>query len=310
MPRMQTLLQAYKAGEISKHDFISAMYGSHELLFAYAQRLAEVNLSEISLRPEGITMTFKEPPVRLLCPQGDTRIAPIEALNFGDYEKAELRAVHHVLSHIGGENAHCLDIGANVGFYSLAMTSWFSGLSVDAFEPIPNTYLTLVNNLGLNVCGRRVHAHNIGLSDKNGEWSFFTYPSHSEAASMTQNLDSQDVCEVRCQVRQIDELNLTADFIKCDVEGAELFVFKGAEKLLTRDRPAIFTEMLRKWCAQFNYHPNDIIRYLGDLGYVCMAVGSSGLRHCPEVTSETVETNYFFFHHLKHASLLSSPPSC
>ncbi len=304
MQSMPPLLQAYASGEISKHDFITSMYSSHQLLFTYAQRLAEVNLAEISIRAEGIVMEFRDPQVRILCPQGDTRIAPIETLNFGDYERAELQTVRRIISRIGGEKARCLDIGANVGFYSLAMASWFPGLECDAFEPIPTTFATLQKNLALNHQGQ-VRAHNLGLSDKDGELVFYTYPSHSEAASMTRNLDSPDACEVRCSVRRLDDLNMNADFIKCDVEGAEIFVFKGAEKLISRDRPAIFTEMLRKWCAQYDYHPNDIIHLLGSHGYDCLAVSGAGLRPCPMVTADTLETNYLFLHREKHASLLT-----
>lgn len=36
------------------------------------------------------------------------------------------------------------------------------------------------------------------------------------------------------------------DFIKCDVKGAELLVFKGGIETLKRDRLSIFTEMRRK----------------------------------------------------------------
>lgn len=304
MQSMSPVLQAYASGEISKHDFITAMYSSHQLLFSYAQRLAEVNLAEISIRADGIVMEFKDPPVRILCPQGDTRIAPVETLNFGDYERAELQAVRRVISRVGAEKARCIDIGANVGFYSLAMASWFPGLQCDAFEPIPTTFATLQKNLALNH-QNQVRAHNLGLSDKDGELVFFTYPSHSEAASMTRNLDSPDACEVRCSVRRLDDLNMTADFIKCDVEGAELSVFKGAEKLISKDRPAIFTEMLRKWCAQFDYHPNEIIHLLGGHGYDCLAVSAAGLRPCAVVTEATLETNYLFLHREKHSSLLT-----
>lgn len=304
MQNMYHYLKAYASGEISKHDFITSMYTSHALLFNYAQRLGEVNLKEISISAEGIVIEFADPPVRMICPQGDTRIAPIEALNFGDYEKAELDAVRRVISRIGAEKARCIDIGANVGFYSLAMASWFPGLQCDAFEPIPNTFATLQKNLSINHQGQ-VRAHNLGLSDKDGELVFYTYPSHSEAASMTRNLDSVEACEVRCSVRRLDDLNMTADFIKCDVEGAELSVFKGAERLIARDRPAIFTEMLRKWCSQYDYHPNDIILLLGSHGYDCLAVSSDGLRRCTAVTEDTHETNYLFLHREKHNSLLS-----
>jgi hypothetical protein len=59
--------------------------------------------------------------------------------------------------------------------------------------------------------------------------------------------------------------NAKVDFIKCDVEGAELFVYQGAKATLMQQKPIVFTEMLRKWAAKFDYHPNDIIALFDEL---------------------------------------------
>jgi hypothetical protein len=107
---MYNILQSYPSGGISKPDFITSMYTSHKLHFRYAQRLAEVNLAEGSISTEGIVMEFRDPKVRMLCPKGDTRIAPIETLNFGDYVKAELHVFRQVISRIVAEKAGCIDI--------------------------------------------------------------------------------------------------------------------------------------------------------------------------------------------------------
>ncbi|WP_342228107.1 FkbM family methyltransferase [Rickettsiella endosymbiont of Rhagonycha lignosa] len=52
------------------------------------------------------------------------------------------------------------------------------------------------------------------------------------------------------------------DFIKCDVEGAELTIYTGGINVIREHKAIIFTEMLRKWSVKFNYHPNDIIALL------------------------------------------------
>lgn len=57
------------------------------------------------------------------------------------------------------------------------------------------------------------------------------------------------------------ENNIYPDFIKCDVEGAELLVLKGGEETLKSKKPVIFIELIRKWAQKFNYHPNEVIKF-------------------------------------------------
>ena len=57
-------------------------------------------------------------------------------------------------------------------------------------------------------------------------------------------------------------VNESIDFIKCDVEGNELSVIQGGEKLIKSHKPIILLELLRKWSARFNFHPNEVIELL------------------------------------------------
>src|SRR3546814_4841495 len=50
---------------------------------------------------------------------------------------------------------------------------------------------------------------------------------------------------------------LQPDFIKCDVEGAELLVFRGGKNTLAQARPVVITESLRKWAKPFGYHRSE-----------------------------------------------------
>jgi hypothetical protein len=102
------------------------------------------------------------------------------------------------------------------------------------------------------------------------------------------------------------ENKLQVDFIKCDVEGAELFVFQGAIETLRDQKPVIFTEMLRKWAAKFNYHPNQIISLFTELGYQCYFSQENLLRKFSLMNDETEQTNFFFIHPERHKSLIQS----
>jgi hypothetical protein len=54
--------------------------------------------------------------------------------------------------------------------------------------------------------------------------------------------------------------------------------------------------MLRKWSARYGYHPNNVIDYLGTFGYNCFVLRGGVLVPFPEMTDDTVETNFFFMH--------------
>ena len=90
-------------------------------------------------------------------------------------------------------------------------------------------------------------------------------------------------------INSIDKL----DFVKCDVEGAEYFVYQGGLETFKHKKPIIFTEMLRKWAAKFGYHPNDIINYFSQFGYKCFIANKGKLKIVDKVDEQTIETNFF-----------------
>jgi len=99
--------------------------------------------------------------------------------------------------------------------------------------------------------------------------------------------------------------NISVDIIKCDVEGAELLVYQGGIKTIETFKPVVFTEMLRKWSAKFGYHPNDIIALFSQQGYLCYCNdGAQQLSCIREITEDTANTNFFFLHPEKHASII------
>lgn len=55
-----------------------------------------------------------------------------------------------------------IDAGANEGMFSVFMSKLFPQISIYAFEPVPETYFTLCENIKLNDC-KNIVAHNLGL---------------------------------------------------------------------------------------------------------------------------------------------------
>ena len=57
------------------------------------------------------------------------------------------------------------------------------------------------------------------------------------------------------------------EFIKCDVEGAELLVFKGGIEAIKKFRPNIFCEIDEKMTQRLGYQPEDLWNFFDKINY-------------------------------------------
>jgi FkbM family methyltransferase len=304
MNSIKETLARYTNGVVDKPTYIKGMYEEHHAaLFNYADYLAQTNVKKIEIEDGRVIMTSRDRGIRIACAPGDFRIAPIEMLNFFDYEKVESTMMENLV--FDGDTF--FDIGANIGWYSINIAASRRATKVYCFEPIPKTYKSLSVNIELNAVPN-VMSHNFGFSSQAGEFPFYYYPEGSGNASSANVTERTDVETVQCKVRTLDdytsETGLRVDFIKCDVEGAELLVFQGGIKTITRDKPIVFSEILRKWSAKFNYNPNDIFSLFKDQGYQAFTVKENHLAKFFEMNDATIETNFFFLHSEKHANLI------
>lgn len=205
-----------------------------------------------------------------------------------------------IFSHLLG-NGVLIDIGANIGWYSIL--AGLNGATVYAFEPVEETYQRLCKNIELNLL-TSVKTFHIGLGEKCSLGTFY-YHKNISGASSRANLDylSDGLAQpIQCPIETLDHICAQEkidkiDLIKCDVEGGELFVYQGAMKTIKCFRPYVLSEMLRKWSAKFNYHPDAIIQFFGDLDYKCIALSKKryGTGYVIErILDTTEETNFLF----------------
>lgn len=289
----------YQLGLISKHAYIEAMHELHTSLFDYSELIRLTDIASIEITDGTVTMTSRQSGIKLLCDLQDKRIVPIEILNFGGYESVETVTMLQFVR----PGMTVLDIGANIGWYSMNLAKLVPDVNIHAFEPLPSTYSFLERNVALNRLDG-INLYNFAFSNRNGTEIFYFYPEGSGNASITNLSKHPNTQEIPCLVRTLDdfieESSLEVDFIKCDVEGAELFVFEGGLATLRSQRPIIFTEMLRKWSTAFGYHPNDIIELLSKIGYQCFIIREGVLVPFTQMDADTVETNFFFLHSVQH----------
>ena len=283
-----------------KWQYIDEMYEEHSVLFSYAEYLKNTNISAIEITDNRVIMTFRDSGIKFLCVKNDKRLAPFDTLNFGNYESEELMLQASLIE----DGFNVFDIGGNFGWYALHIAKRFPQAVVYSFEPIPSTFNYLNENILLNKLSN-IKTFSYGLSDKEGKFNFYFDPTLSVNASLANVSGGVNVKPVECIVKRLDDTpeirDVRIDFIKCDVEGAELMTFRGGENCIKKNIPVIFTEMLRKWTAKFNYNPNDIIDLLGSMGYLCFVSEKGKLKLFTRVKEDTKETNYFFLHKEKHS---------
>ena len=226
-------------------------------------------------------------------------------MNFGNYESQDAVFLYDLIT----DGDTIFDIGANIGWYSLVFAKKRTSSIIHAFEPIFETYESLLLNVKLNALDNII-CNNFGFSNEAKTTTFYTSLHTSVSNSAVNITDDINAKEVVCEVMTLDsyafQKGVKVDVIKCDVEGAELFVYEGGEKTIANNLPIVFTEMLRKWSAKFGYHPNDIISFFARFGYYCFCVNAKQeLQKIEFVNNNTENTNFFFLHPYKHASILN-----
>lgn len=187
----------------------------------------------------------------------------------GSYETETMSALPMLVK----KNDICLDIGANVGAISFALAQ-FSGQSgeVHSFEPGPVFAARFRRNLELNPkLKARVHLHEIGLSDHSAVLPWQASDVYTGTASMDPALHSTHLKTHYLNVVPIDECSIIQnlphiDFIKIDVDGLELSIFKGGLKTLKKHRPKIFFETTL-WNEDQKKAAKEIEQILRSIGY-------------------------------------------
>ncbi|WP_296001148.1 FkbM family methyltransferase [Rugamonas sp.] len=303
IPIQDTLAQ-FQQGAIDKPTFIKTMYEAHHAaLFDYAAYIGQTNVRKIEVEDGKVIMTSRDRGIRIACTPGDYRVAPMETLNFFDYEKEESTMMENLVA----DGANFFDIGANIGWYSINIAASRRATTVYAFEPIPTTYARLRENLALNASAN-IQPYNFGLSEQAGQFTFYYPPEGSGNASAVNLTGREDVRTAQCEVRTLDgfcaDTGTRVDFIKCDVEGAELLVFKGGRQTIARDKPIVLSEILRKWSAKFDYNPNEIFELFRAIGYRVYTAEGGRLVEFGSMDEHTVPTNFFFLHPEQHAEQL------
>jgi FkbM family methyltransferase len=170
-----------------------------------------------------------------------------------------------------GPGAIAIDVGANIGVWSLLAAERHPEIRVHAFEPVPEVAAHCQRHMAVN--GLDTIVLNVAaLAAENGTAPFYAIRTENTgASSLIRRRVPAD--KILVPVVTLDTYVTRAgldrvDVLKVDVEGGEWLVFTGGADTLARaGAPAIFFEVDERLCAAAGTTPQAVKALLIDYGY-------------------------------------------
>lgn len=233
-------------------------------------RKGKYRLALIALKLDG------DPPTEVLAMTKDDRRLLVDPTSIsyqfvyflGEYEPA----ITEVIETVVDKGDTCLDIGGNIGWYTTLLQKKVGDRGqVHSFEPVPQIFEKLKKNVALNNdFGAAVTVNNLALGNEEKTVEMHIFKDMPDGHSSIATFGSSDSEIVTCPMitlssyledKQIDEVN----FVKMDIEGAEMMMLQGADRLFAQLRPPIWEiEMALDTTRGFGYLPNDLIRFISE----------------------------------------------
>lgn len=195
----------------------------------------------------------------------------------------------NLIKAIVGKDDFCVDIGANMGFYTI----WFSKFTqkIISFEPDAANFQRLNRNISLNG-SLQTMALNIALGSEEGSVNFTQNRDGENHISLSENNDTG-----RVSCRRLDNVLAEAGinnvrYMKVDVEGFELAVLEGAGDLLREKKVDLIQVEINAALLNSGSTVNELLEFISHIGYDLYSYDVDDRKLNPEQYSPDRE-NYF-----------------
>jgi FkbM family methyltransferase len=181
---------------------------------------------------------------------------------------------------------HALDVGANIGTYSLFIAARVGPTGrIDAVEAEPTTAERLRHTIGRNDLAGLVHLHPVAVDAQQGTVRFFV---DRDVANGIATEDDPRGLAIEVPARALDSLvapDRRLAVAKLDVEGVEVQALEGATALLSHQRPPVWiVEVIATQLRWFGTTADDLYDLYEAAGYepYCYDVTTNQLIHQPD----------------------------
>lgn len=196
---------------------------------------------------------------------------------------ANIKATRDFLESIGVSDGMILDIGANIGYYSILYTLAMPDCTIAAFEPSKRSYRFLQMNTG--DFHRIMPIHN-GFSDTEKKVTLSmpkNLPKDRKGNTGLMSLSGGGNNSEEVQLKTLDDLygyelgeiyfRNKIQYIKIDVEGHELQVINGGKKTLRKHKPHVELEFNKT----IDSDPMRLFKAMKDLNYLPKYFNDNGI---------------------------------
>ncbi len=209
-----------------------------------------------------------------------------------------------ILKRICRQDSNCIDVGCHKGEMLDLILKFAPEGQHDCFEPLPNLYRDLIKKNYPPNC----HFYDVALSRESGTTSFnyvVSNPSYSGILRRRYDRPNEEDTPITVRTELLDNiipLDKTIDFIKIDVEGAEMLVLEGAQKTINRCKPIIVFEHGLGASDVYGTTPRQIFTFF-EKNNMCVSLMHNWLTAKPPLSIEAFEDqfnhskNYYFIAH-------------
>lgn len=181
-----------------------------------------------------------------------------------------------------------LDVGANIGYFSLLVASHCPKGKIVSFEPDPENFRLFKTSIAYNQFEKTITAYPFAVSDSPGTLILSDLGNKANTGARFTGKSEKDLAAFihgpQPDFREVRSISIDTflsqehfDLVKVDIEGHDLHAFRGMSKMLERDHPIIIAEFAPGNLVNIGQiDPPSFLSFFTTLGYHLHVIDEAG----------------------------------